>query len=132
LENKRFCNERKIRLSGRGRGKKSELKIESVEQQKIFKSDLRKRSVIDGRIGSDRNEQAQVWTRSNHDQACDDLSICNRNSNVCDECREDPEAAALIACLLALFVLPYMVIFIQAESDWDEELVIAFWRILNA
>jgi hypothetical protein len=38
----------------------------------------------------------------------------------------------LLACLLALFVLPYMVIFIQAESDWDEELVIAFWRILNA
>ena len=54
LENKNFCAANAIRLSGRGRSKKSQEKCETIEQQEIFKSDLRKRSVIEGRIGTSK------------------------------------------------------------------------------
>jgi len=55
-ENKRYCAEHNIRLSGRGRGKRVESPAESAEQQDLFKSDLRKRSVIEGRIGTSKRK----------------------------------------------------------------------------
>ena len=55
-ENKNYCAEHHIRLSGRGRGKRVESPAESAEQQDLFKSDLRKRSVIEGRIGTSKRK----------------------------------------------------------------------------
>ena len=55
-ENKRYCTEHHIRLSGRGRSKRVASPTESPEQQDLFKSDLRKRSVIEGRIGTSKRK----------------------------------------------------------------------------
>jgi hypothetical protein len=53
VDNKKFCREHGIRLSGRARKKEAgDLTVQSTEQQELFKSDLRKRSVIEGRIGT--------------------------------------------------------------------------------
>jgi hypothetical protein len=55
--NKKFCNNRGIRLSGRARKKEAaEIEGQTVEQQELFKSDLRKRSVIEGRIGTSKRK----------------------------------------------------------------------------
>jgi IS5 family transposase len=55
--NKKFCNDHGIRLSGRARKKETEeIKGQTVEQQKLFKSDLKKRSVIEGRIGTSKRK----------------------------------------------------------------------------
>lgn len=119
-ENKRFCNERKIRLSGRGRGKKSEQKIESVEQQEIFKSDLRKRSVIEGRIGTSKRKYGldRIMTKL----VATSRSVIGMAMFVMNA----EKILRLLRLLLALFVSLYLAIFIQADSDRDEELVIAF------
>ena len=45
-----------IRLSGHGRSKKTQERCETIEQQEIFKSDVRKRSVIEGRIGTSKRK----------------------------------------------------------------------------
>ncbi|MCP9902309.1 transposase [Cyanobium sp. Cruz CV13-4-11] len=55
-ENKRYCAEHHIRLSGRGRSKRVDSPAESPEQQDLFKFDLRKRSVIEGRIGTSKRK----------------------------------------------------------------------------
>jgi IS5 family transposase len=54
--NKKFCAENNIRLSGRPRKKQVEAKVKTAEQQELFKSDLRKRSVIEGRIGTSKRK----------------------------------------------------------------------------
>ena len=55
--NKKFCEDNGIRLSGRARKKEiAEIKIQSTEQQELFRSDLRKRSVIEGRIGTSKRK----------------------------------------------------------------------------
>ena len=49
--------EHRIRLSGRARKKEAgDLTVQSTEQQELFKSDLRKRSVIEGRIGTSKRK----------------------------------------------------------------------------
>ncbi len=50
-DNKKFCADNNIRLSGRQRKKQAAAEMHTPEQQELFKSDLRKRSVIEGRIG---------------------------------------------------------------------------------
>ncbi len=55
--NKKFCNNRGIRLSGCARKKEAaEIEGQTSEQQELFKSDLRKRSVIEGRIGTSKRK----------------------------------------------------------------------------
>jgi IS5 family transposase len=54
--NKKFCEDNGIRLSGRARKKEPEIEVQSTEQQELFKSDLRKRSVIEGRIGTSKRK----------------------------------------------------------------------------
>jgi hypothetical protein len=56
FKNKRFCEANDIRLSGRARRKKEELIVQTVEQQELFKSDLKRRSVIEGRIGTSKRK----------------------------------------------------------------------------
>jgi hypothetical protein len=56
VENKKFCAANGIRLSGRPRKKQVEPEGQSEEQQDLFKSDLRKRSVIEGRIGTSKRK----------------------------------------------------------------------------
>ncbi len=56
LGNKKFCPENNIRLSGRPRKKQVEAEVQTAEQQELFKSDLRKRSVIEGRIGTSKRK----------------------------------------------------------------------------
>jgi hypothetical protein len=51
-ENKKFCAANNIRLSGRPRKRQVKTEVQTAEQQELFKSDLRKRSVIEGRIGT--------------------------------------------------------------------------------
>ncbi len=55
-DNKKFCAENNIRLSGRPRKKQVEAEVQTAEQQELFKSDLRKRSVIEGRIGTSKRK----------------------------------------------------------------------------
>jgi IS5 family transposase len=55
-ENKRFCAANNIRLSGRPRKRQVEADVQTAEQQELFKSDLRKRSVIEGRIGTGKRK----------------------------------------------------------------------------
>jgi len=55
-ENKKFCAANNIRLSGRPRKRQVEVEVQTAEQQEIFKSDLRKRSVIEGRIGTGKRK----------------------------------------------------------------------------
>ena len=54
--NKKFCTANGIRLSGRPRKKQVEAEVQTAEQQELFKSDLRKRSVIEGRIGTSKRK----------------------------------------------------------------------------
>jgi hypothetical protein len=54
--NKKFCAANDIRLSGRPRKKQVEAEFQTAEQQELFKSDLRKRSVIEGRIGTSKRK----------------------------------------------------------------------------
>jgi hypothetical protein len=54
--NKKFCADNNIRLSGRPRKKQVEAEVQTAEQQELFKSDLRKRSVIEGRIGTSKRK----------------------------------------------------------------------------
>jgi len=54
--NKKFCAANGIRLSGRPRKKQAEAEVQTAEQQELFKSDLRKRSVIEGRIGTSKRK----------------------------------------------------------------------------
>jgi hypothetical protein len=54
--NKRFCEANNIRLSGRPRKKQVKAEVQTAEQQELFKSDLRKRSVIEGRIGTGKRK----------------------------------------------------------------------------
>jgi IS5 family transposase len=57
LGNKKFCNDHGIRLSGRARKKEAEeIEVHTVEQQELFKSELEKRSVIEGRIGTSKRK----------------------------------------------------------------------------
>lgn len=57
VENKKFCREHGIRLCGRARKKEAgDLTVKSTEQQELFKLDLRKRSVIEGRIGTSKRK----------------------------------------------------------------------------
>jgi IS5 family transposase len=56
VQNKQFCALHGIRLSGHGRSKKTQERCETIEQQEIFKSDVRKRSVIEGRIGTSKRK----------------------------------------------------------------------------
>ncbi len=55
-ENKKFCAANNIRLSGRPRKRQVETEVQTAEQQELFKSDLRKRSVIEGRIGTGKRK----------------------------------------------------------------------------
>ena len=55
-DNKKFCAANDIRLSGRPRKKQVEAEFQTAEQQELFKSDLRKRSVIEGRIGTSKRK----------------------------------------------------------------------------
>jgi transposase, IS5 family len=55
-DNKKFCEANNIRLSGRPRKKQIEAELQTAEQQELFKSDLRKRSVIEGRIGTGKRK----------------------------------------------------------------------------
>ena len=55
-DNKKFCAANDIRLSGRPRKKQVEAESQTAEQQELFKSDLRKRSVIEGRIGTSKRK----------------------------------------------------------------------------
>jgi len=50
LENKRFYAANNIRLSDRPRKRQIQAEVQTAEQQELFKSGLRKRSVIEGRI----------------------------------------------------------------------------------
>jgi hypothetical protein len=55
--NKKFCEGHGIRLSGHARKKEAaEIEGQSPEQQELFKSDLRKHSVIEGRIGTSKRK----------------------------------------------------------------------------
>jgi hypothetical protein len=55
--NKKFCKVHGIRLSGRARKKETAgIEGQTVEQQELFKSDLRKRSVIEGRIRTSKRK----------------------------------------------------------------------------
>ena len=45
-----------IRLSGRPRKRQVEAEVQTAEQQELFKSDVRKRSVIEGRIGTSKRK----------------------------------------------------------------------------
>ena len=57
VANKKFCEDHGIRLSGRARKKETaEAEVQSTEQQELFKSYLRKRSVIEGRIGTSKRK----------------------------------------------------------------------------
>jgi hypothetical protein len=56
LGNKKFCAGNNIRLSGRPRKKQVKAEVQTAEQQELFKSDLRKRSVIEGRIGTSKRK----------------------------------------------------------------------------
>ena len=55
-ENKKFCAANNIRLSGRPRKKQVDAEVQTAEQQELFKSDLRKRSIIEGRIGTGKRK----------------------------------------------------------------------------
>ncbi|QVL52582.1 MAG: transposase [Cyanobium sp. M30B3] len=55
-ENKKFCTANNIRLSGRPRKRQIQAEVQTAEQQELFKSDLRKRSVIEGRIGTGKRK----------------------------------------------------------------------------
>jgi IS5 family transposase len=56
-QNKKFCEAHGIRLSGRVRKKEAAvIEVQSTEQQELFKSDLRKRTVIEGRIGTSKRK----------------------------------------------------------------------------
>ena len=55
-ENKKFCSANEIRLSGRPRKKQTESEVQTEEQQELFKSDMKKRSVIEGRIGTSKRK----------------------------------------------------------------------------
>jgi hypothetical protein len=55
-DNKKFCADNNIRLSGRPRKKQAGAENQTPEQQELFKSDLRKRSVIEGRIGTGKRK----------------------------------------------------------------------------
>ena len=55
-DNKKFCADNNIRLSGRPRKKQAGAEKQTPEQQELFKSDLRKRSVIEGRIGTGKRK----------------------------------------------------------------------------
>ena len=65
LGNKKFCADNNIRLSGRPRKKQVEAEVQTAEQQELFKSDLRKRSVIEGRIGTSKRKYGldQIMTK---------------------------------------------------------------------
>jgi hypothetical protein len=65
LGNKKFCAGNNIRLSGRPRKKQVEAEVQTAEQQELFKSDLRKRSVIEGRIGTSKRKYGldQIMTK---------------------------------------------------------------------
>ena len=54
--NKRFCDANNVRLSGRPRKRQVEPEGQTAEQQELFKSDVRKRSVIEGRIGTSKRK----------------------------------------------------------------------------
>ena len=57
VANKKFCEGNDIRLSGRARKKEAaETEGQTAEQRELFKSDLRKRSVIEGRIGTSKRK----------------------------------------------------------------------------
>ncbi len=56
VENKTFCSANGIRLSGRPRKKQAESELQTEEQQELFKSDMKKRSVIEGRIGTSKRK----------------------------------------------------------------------------
>ena len=56
VENKRYCEQHGIRLSGRGRSSKTNTPVVTTEQKEIFKSDHKKRSVIEGRIGTSKRK----------------------------------------------------------------------------
>ena len=55
-DNKKFCADNNIRLSGRPLKKQAGAEMQTPEQQELFKSDLRKRSVIEGRIGTGKRK----------------------------------------------------------------------------
>jgi len=55
--NKKFCKDHGISLRGRARKKETAgIEGQTVEQQELFKSGLRKRSVIEGRIGTSKRK----------------------------------------------------------------------------
>lgn len=56
VANKKFFADNVIRHSGRPRKKQVESEVQSAEQQELFKSDLRRRSVIEGRIGTSKRK----------------------------------------------------------------------------
>lgn len=56
FENKKFCIAYDIRLSSRPRKRQIHAEVQTAEQQALFKSDLRKRSVIEGRIGTGKRK----------------------------------------------------------------------------
>jgi IS5 family transposase len=55
-DNRKFCEDNNIRLSGRPRKKQAGAEKQTPDQQELFKSDLRKRSVIEGRIGTGKRK----------------------------------------------------------------------------
>jgi len=55
-ENKKFCAANNIRLSGRPSKKQVKTEVQTAEQKELFKSDLRKRSVIEGIIGTGKRK----------------------------------------------------------------------------
>jgi transposase, IS5 family len=55
-KNKQYCADRGIRLSGRRLGSNSTEQETAAEQRELFKADQRKRSVIEGRIGTGKRK----------------------------------------------------------------------------
>jgi len=55
-KNKQYCADRGIRLSGRRLGSNSKEQETTAEQKELFKADQRKRSVIEGRIGTGKRK----------------------------------------------------------------------------
>jgi hypothetical protein len=64
-DTKKFCEANNIRLSGRPRKRQVEAEVQTAEQQELFKSDLRKRSMIEGRIGTGKRKYGldQILTK---------------------------------------------------------------------
>ncbi|NDF51043.1 MAG: hypothetical protein EB116_13325 [Betaproteobacteria bacterium] len=74
FENKKFSTANDIRLVGRPRKRQIQTEVQTAEQQELFKSDLRKRSVIEGRIGTGKEYMGWIgslpsWVKHQEQQS---------------------------------------------------------------